>query len=386
MKIGIITHWKDQDNYGAALQSYALQKYLQLLGHDAFIIRYYPKRERNKLPRRILNFLKNPLILLELIKQRKLARRHAVWNRLRNFDVFRNLKVVLSLGIYHGYEELIANPPIADLYITGSDQVWHGTLEDKQNRAFFLDFGPKHAQRISYAASFGRNYFPCVDKTLFKKLLSAFNGISMREKSGITILKDMGIESIHCLDSTLLLSYEHYKSLIVPRKHNIRYVYFYLLNVTSPSEVYWSQIRRYFEKQNLQCIVTTGSGYKKAEEIFNKALYDYSTVEEWLTNIYYSDLVVTASFHGIIFAYVLRKNFIYMPLQGKYAKGNDRVTELLESVGLSNRIASSWNDVIRITAEPIDYNNLNNEEFNRLRNNSIEFLNQFLSKNNISFL
>ena len=67
-------------------------------------------------------------------------------------------------------------------------------------------------------------------------------------------------------------------------------------------------------------------------------------------------------------------------------KGNDRVTELLESVGLSNRIASSWNDVIRITAEPIDYNNLNNEEFNRLRNNSIEFLNQFLSKNNISFL
>lgn len=67
--------------------------------------------------------------------------------------------------------------------------------------------------------------------------------------------------------------------------------------------------------------MTTGSGYKKAEEIFNKALYDYSTVEEWLTNIYYSDLVVTASFHGIIFAYVLRKNFIYMPLQGKYAKG-----------------------------------------------------------------
>lgn len=41
--------------------------------------------------------------------------------------------------------------------------------------------------------------------------------------------------------------------------------------------------------------------------------------------------------------------------------------------------------MIRITAEPIDYNNLNNEEFNRLRNNSIEFLNQFLSKNNISF-
>ena len=49
MKIGIITHWKDQDNYGAALQSYALQKYLQLLGHDAFIIRYYP-RESHAIP------------------------------------------------------------------------------------------------------------------------------------------------------------------------------------------------------------------------------------------------------------------------------------------------------------------------------------------------
>ncbi len=64
MKIGIITHWKDQDNYGAALQSYALQKYLQLLGHDAFIIRYYPKRERNKLPQKDIEFSQEPAHLV----------------------------------------------------------------------------------------------------------------------------------------------------------------------------------------------------------------------------------------------------------------------------------------------------------------------------------
>ena len=40
MKIGVVTFWETQDNYGQVLQGYALQKVLEQLGHEAFIIRY----------------------------------------------------------------------------------------------------------------------------------------------------------------------------------------------------------------------------------------------------------------------------------------------------------------------------------------------------------
>ena len=43
MKIGILTfHWAT--NYGAILQCYALQTYLENLGHDVEVIDYKPKQ------------------------------------------------------------------------------------------------------------------------------------------------------------------------------------------------------------------------------------------------------------------------------------------------------------------------------------------------------
>jgi hypothetical protein len=45
MKIGIMTFWWSDDNYGQLLQCYALQKYLRDAGHDAYLIRYYPKND-----------------------------------------------------------------------------------------------------------------------------------------------------------------------------------------------------------------------------------------------------------------------------------------------------------------------------------------------------
>ena len=36
MKIGIMTMWNAIDNYGGILQTYALQRYLRDLGHDAY--------------------------------------------------------------------------------------------------------------------------------------------------------------------------------------------------------------------------------------------------------------------------------------------------------------------------------------------------------------
>lgn len=43
MKIGILTfHWAT--NYGAVLQCYALQSYLESMGHDVKVINYKPRQ------------------------------------------------------------------------------------------------------------------------------------------------------------------------------------------------------------------------------------------------------------------------------------------------------------------------------------------------------
>ena len=55
MKIGIITYWSSQDNYGQILQCYALQKYLINLGHEAFLIKYLPTTIKEPLFQRVRN-------------------------------------------------------------------------------------------------------------------------------------------------------------------------------------------------------------------------------------------------------------------------------------------------------------------------------------------
>lgn len=380
MKIGIITHWKDKDNYGAILQTYALQRYLRNLGHDAYVIRYYTKSSPTSLAEKITKVLRNPSVILKRKKFKQLLKKNSEWNKLRNFDAFRNEYISMSPMVYDGLEEIQKNPPEADIYITGSDQVWHGNLNDRQNWAFFLDFGSPETKRISYAASFGRSYFPCGDEAKFKDLVSRFDAVSLREENGFRMCNERGVKAVRCLDSTLILDVDHYKKLIAPRKHNESYIFFYTVNVTDKKELYWSDFVKYLKEEGLKPIVTTGSGYKLAEEIFEGAEYDYATVEEWLSNIYYADTVVTASFHGVAFSLMLQKNFIYMPLQGKYSTGNDRVIDLLNSVNLQIRIAHSWEGARTILNTKIDYKSINNTEFLSLRQQSIDFLEQAMQQ------
>lgn len=81
-----------------------------------------------------------------------------------------------------------SNPPEADAYIVGSDQVWNfgkGNLRIFKNviHSYFLDFGKSETKRISYAASWGgRNNFLGNEKSEIQKLLKNFDFISVREK------------------------------------------------------------------------------------------------------------------------------------------------------------------------------------------------------------
>jgi hypothetical protein len=126
MKIGIMTFWRSEDNYGQLLQCYALQKYLRDAGHDAYLIRYDSKNDYIKLSvwKKAIKGL-NPVKSFGYISSKIRAPLIKKLNAERKFLDFRNIYIKQSKSIYHSYKELVENPPEADMYITGSDQVWN---------------------------------------------------------------------------------------------------------------------------------------------------------------------------------------------------------------------------------------------------------------------
>ena len=368
MRIGIMTMWNAIDNYGGILQTYALQRYLRDQGHMAYDIRFSKidgKHIRTKLLiKSILRFLH--IFLRDVDKAEHLAER-------RRFKEFRNKYICLSEYSYTCLSDLQRNPPKADLYITGSDQVWARSLKKSINeRAWYLDFGSKKKKRAAYAVSFGHSHCPVEDDELFKKLVSRFSAVSVREQNGIKFCSERGIKAELCIDSTFLLSEEHYKDIASSRKYNIPYAFLYLLNVETPEEINFEEVSLELKKRKYLPVCTTASGYNPAKEIYANVIYDYATVEEWLANILFSDIVLTTSFHGVAFSLIFRKQFIYMPLK-KNGSGNDRVYDLLEHVHLSDRIATPGG-ISKLLSDTIDYNNLYLNEINALKKQSIDFL------------
>lgn len=78
MKIGIMTFWWSEDNYGQLLQCYALQEHLRDLGHEPFLIRYLSTNDYKPTPL-FIKILKafNPKKLLNhlnILFRKKLAK------------------------------------------------------------------------------------------------------------------------------------------------------------------------------------------------------------------------------------------------------------------------------------------------------------------------
>lgn len=367
MNIGIITFWESTDNYGQVLQAYALQQVLKGMGHEPFQIRYSLKASQsaeNK-PSVLKKILKVLLIypLIKSIKRHKAFREDAECrtmiekkNEVRRFSDFRLTYIEQDSVIYNSIEDIRKNPPVADCYITGSDQVWTMLLSNEGNAAYFLDFGEKNIKRISYAASFGRSVYPKELQPRLKDLLSRFDAISVRELEGVEICKTVGIRAEHVLDPTLLLSKEDYlKKLHIENKPKEKSLFVYSINVRTPEDLYWTELRKYADDNGLDITVTTSSGNIPGREIYDDVSYSYATIEDWLDKINRAQLVATTSFHGVVFCLLMHTNFVYVPLKNNRAKGNGRVESLLKTINLLEKICYKSEDIKLCAKNIVDW-------------------------------
>lgn len=155
MKIKTLTTY-DVYNYGASLQAYALQHFLSNLGHDVEIINYQPYYLTRKYDYKWVNpESKLSKFILTRIAYRimKYLQRQTTLRRKKAFDIFNHQILKETSVKYTSYKSLCDNPPKADLYIVGSDQIWNVFYEAGRDPAFFLEF-VKQGYKASYAASF----------------------------------------------------------------------------------------------------------------------------------------------------------------------------------------------------------------------------------------
>lgn len=382
MKIGIITLWQSSDNYGQQLQCWALQQELIKLGHDPYLIRYDVEyRTRNNKSPLWKKALKLVLIypVIKSLKRRKIREKeqllkayNAKRNNERQFLSFRKDNFLVSDNIYSTLQELKDNPPEADAYIVGSDQVWAFTLDNYENRVMFLDFGDKKIKRIAYAPSFSMPSYPEKLKLVLKENLDRFDSLSVREQTGAKICNDIGCTAQVVVDPTMLLTSKDY-SAIVNANTCGSYIYLYYLNISNSEEVEWQQLHEFANNNNLKIIATPASGYIQGKELFDKVEYQYATIPQWLGFINGARLVVTTSFHGVVFCIIHRTPFIYFPLKGKYSRGNNRVIDLCKILGLSDYIWNESSSFDSLFHKIIDWENVDTR-LKAIRIDSIDYL------------
>lgn len=331
--LGIITIHKI-NNYGSVFQAYALQKVCEDLGYKTEIIDYTFPNEFHRYNQYVAVFDSQPNEprWIKLLYARDLIRQH------KGIETFVRKYQHLSHQTFFSPQDLHQNPPHYDIYITGSDQLW-SPRHCKGDPAFMLQFAPDNALKISYAASIGSDKIPDELQSLYKDLLCRYEHISVREKSGKSLIESMtGKEVSVVVDPTLLLSRDEWNKIAVPtRLFKKKYILCYFLNYTFNSFPYVDELAEYMQEQTGYEIVRVA---RPPHKLFLPHTHYRvgASPEEFLALVRDSEMVLTTSFHGTAFAVNYGKP-VFTIVKGRNT-GDSRQVSLMENLGLEKNILS----------------------------------------------
>ena len=329
-------------NYGSVLQAYATQCVIEQMGYDCEIIDYkYPNKfqfERGEpyFP---------PSLKSKIAKTLWLNKR---WRKINRYESFYKRYLHLS-RFYEDQDKIRKNPPVYDIYLTGSDQVWNPRFT-KGDTIFLLDF-VKGKKKISYASSFACSELGKSYSDKFKSLLQEYSNISVREDGGKKLIKELlNIDVPVVLDPTLLLSADDWSGLL-GKEHNHKYknrkyILVYMLNYAfDPTSIIYNVIQKLQDDTSFEIISIGNLGKKLA----NCKIIDEASPLEFVQLFKYATCVVTSSFHGTAFAVNFGKPLF--SIASVDTNKDDRQASLLELFELSNCIVTQNTDINSIKLE-----------------------------------
>ena len=351
-KVAILT-WHYYQNFGSALQCFALQTILENLGLDVKVINYRnPKFGSIDIPKENLCYILAP-ILQRISKRFKLANL-----------TFRK-KYIYETHLVRTTEEICRLSKHFDAVVFGSDQIWAPNL---LNTVYLGEPIDKDVRKVSYAASIGLNDIPDGIVSKYKQLLNEFYAISIREHEGQKLLKTKcGIDSTVVLDPTLMIDAKVYEKM--QREVNgvqKPYIFCYFLN---KEHKYKERVIEYARNNDLEII---GVSDKVDDEEWMTRLTGLGA-DHFLWLINNAETIMTDSYHGSIFSLLFHKNLWIFQ---RFAENNpicqnSRIRQLQMNFNLEHRVVSATSQID--DSFSIDYSYFESQ-LKTLRASSIDFL------------
>ncbi len=385
MKRALLVTWVNYDNYGTLLQAYCLKKVLENLAE------FTGEKNAERMSVEVLNYLKQPNDYgekLAKIKTRSLQEnmakairevansvqrwtwREAINTQKRQFDDFREEELNLCPKKILCHKSELEALPEFDIYVAGSDQIWNPALLDE---VFLLGWVPRGKERIAYAPSV------CVEKIAKEdleryKVLKGYKALSVREYTGavrqISELTDRKIEEV--ADPVILFGREKLRKLCHDSEGQ-DYCLTYLLGDEK-------EMRDYsigFAQKNglvLKSLIV-GAGNNRADQRLMRQVIWKAGPLEFVDLIYNAKVVITNSFHAMIVAVLLHKDFILLGREEGGSEQNNRLKRFLEKVGMEDKLGERPQIIKKIGAvnwKEIDY------RIENMRKGSLEYLNNAL--------
>lgn len=327
MKIGVYTIIAD--NFGAQLQAYATARFLTSLckGHEVEMVKIKEEPKGATWKRTVKSLLPS------YIKKRK---------------AYQNFESLLPLTpkSYHA-NELASQPLPYDLYIVGSDQVWNISEGMGDHLVYFLPFETK-SPKIALASSFGAANIPQNLRHEVAQYLSDFCAISVREADGVNILASLGIKAAQVLDPTFWIEREEWERL-AGDEPIIKGDYIAAIGFETSS----NQPQQLMDTaRNIYDMPVIGLNTYRAFS-YDKRYNSYGP-KEFLNVVKFSKLVLTSSFHTIVFSMMFQKDFYLL----KHSKRNSRMQNLLANFDLLDRmvdgVPDNYSELLRKKSH-IDY-------------------------------
>lgn len=327
-------------NHGAMLQAFALVRYLQSLGHDVAVIDYRPRY----MPRQKVDYfyvssgffstfgIRHLYGLYKMIQAPKMRGYYELEHARRDvFEQFCNKFIPVTQTLYASGKQLRANPPEADLYIAGSDQIWNTNLRNGRDCAFYLDFGsPK--RKISYAASFATQEVNARFKRFVHRQLANFDAISVREKSGLSILRSLGYEGIVVVDPVFLLDCHQWDKVIELDDSIVDGIDDdYILTYDFDSSLAVKEIALRLSAL-YNCKVYSVSPGKRS---YSDKSFVCCAPLKFVSLVKHARCVISNSFHGTAFSMIYGKDFFVVKRKDGL---NARMQDLLKEYDLSDRL------------------------------------------------
>lgn len=355
-------------NYGSALQTYALHNVINNLAPneiESIVLDYCPDVLKDK---DILNPMKNMWDTDDESRRMCELSMPAIIKNNSEFQRFYSNQYALSSKKYDStnFNESLEAENI-DGYVCGSDTIFC-IDEFGFDDGYYANYPcMKNGYSVSYAASFGDAHFDNEGYQTLNDRLKNFKALAIRENDMIPYVK----EHVSCpvkkvVDPTLLLPSEYYERITWPRQTEEKYILLYARRYNKAMEKYAEVL-----SNKIGCKIIEIS-LRATNSEMHQMRYE-AGVEEFLSLVKHAEMVITNSFHGMIFAVQFKRPFYIFSRE----QCNTKITEILDMFGIKGRLLVTGEEV---EADDIDYE-LVHMNIERERESSMEFLYNVLVHN-----